>query len=80
MDKELAQYYEERFSMMSTIGWKQLIEDVQGLKDNYENLSNIKTVDELYFKKGQIDILIWLLNLKEISEQAFEGLQSEETV
>lgn len=80
MTPELAQYYEERFSMMSSIGWKQLIEDVQGLKDNYENLSTIKGVDDLYFRKGQLDIITWLLNLKEVSEQAFEGLHSEEVI
>lgn len=80
MDKELEKYYTERFSMMSTIGWKELIEDVQGLKDTYENLSTIKGVDDLYFRKGQLDIINWLLNLKDVSELAFEGLKIEETI
>lgn len=80
MTPELAEYYEERFSMMSTTGWKQLVEDVEELKKSYELVSNVKSPDDLYFRKGQLDIIYWLLNLKEISEQSYEDLQREETI
>lgn len=80
MTPELAEYYEERFAMMSTTGWKQLVEDVEELKKNYELVSNVKSPDDLYFRKGQLDIIYWLLNLKEISEQSYEDLQREETI
>lgn len=80
MDKILEKYYEDRFAMMSTTGWKQLVEDVEELKKNYELVSNVKSPDDLYFRKGQLDIIYWLLNLKEISEQSYEDLQREETI
>lgn len=80
MTPELEKYYTDRFDMMSSKGWKELIEDVEELKKSYENLSSVKTVDDLYFKKGQLDIIHWLINLKEVSEEAFEGLKLEETV
>lgn len=80
MTPELEKYYEDRFTTMSTTGWKDLIEDITELKKSYENISTIKGVDELYFRKGQLDIINWMLNLKEVSEQAFEELKLEATV
>lgn len=65
---------------MATTGWKQLVEDVEELKKSYELVSNVKSPDDLYFRKGQLDIIYWLLNLKEISEQSYEDLKREETI
>jgi len=75
LDKELQQYYEERFSTMATVGWKQFIEDVQALFDSYNNISTVDTHEELHKRKGQLDILQWVLTLKSVSEQAYEELQ-----
>jgi hypothetical protein len=75
LDKELQQYYENRFSTMATFGWKDFIEDVQALFDTYNNISTVDTHEELHKRKGQLDILQWVLTLKEVSEQAYEELQ-----
>jgi hypothetical protein len=75
LDKELQQYYEDRFSTMTTVGWKQFIEDVQALFDSYNNISTVDTHEELHKRKGQLDILQWVLTLKSVSEQAYEELQ-----
>lgn len=75
MNKELEKYYEERFSMMASEGWKHLIEDAQIMKENYSNIASINTAEELHFRKGQLDILDWLTSLKTISEATFEELQ-----
>ena len=75
MDKDLQEYYENRFEMMSTKGWKDLMEDVDKMSITYNNLFEASTLEDLYFKRGQIDILLWLLSLKEASETAWEELQ-----
>ena len=75
MQQELQQYYEDRFSTMTTVGWKQFIEDVQALFDSYNNISTVDTHEELHKRKGQLDILQWVLTLKSVSEQAYEELQ-----
>ena len=75
MNKELMEYYENRFSTMATIGWKEFIEDVQALFDSYNNISTVDTHEELHKRKGQLDILQWVLTLKAVSEQAYEELQ-----
>jgi len=75
LQKELQQYYENRFSTMATVGWKEFIEDVQALFDSYNNISTVDTHEELHKRKGQLDILQWVLTLKAVSEQAYEELQ-----
>jgi hypothetical protein len=77
VDQDLQKYYEERFSMMGTIGWKDFIEDVQTLFDSYDKVNSIGSPDDFYFRKGQLDILQWILNLKAVSEQTYEELQNE---
>lgn len=78
MDKDLQKYYEDRFDMMSSQGWKDLMEDVDKMSINYNNLYSVSTEAELNFKKGQIDILLWLLSLKETSEKAWEELEESD--
>lgn len=77
MDKDLQDYYEARFDMMATKGWKDLMEDVDKMSISYNNLFEVANEAELNFKKGQIDILLWLIGLKETSEQAWLELQED---
>ena len=64
MDKELQQYYEDRFTMFTTKGWKDLVEDIQDEKT-------------LFARKGELRIMNWLINLKDVSEQAHQDLVEE---
>lgn len=80
MTPELQKYYEERFSMMSTQGWAELVEDLTELKDNYADITKVNSVESLYFKQGQLDILNFILNLKSVSEFAYESLKNEEII
>ena len=74
MNKELQDYYESRFEMMSTQGWKDLVEDVDKIIVSLNNISTIDSEKDLQFKKGELSILTWLVNLKEISERAYEEI------
>jgi len=80
MDKELQVYYEEMFSTMATQGWSLLMEDFQALKASLNDLSTVTDTQDLYFRKGQLDILNLVLQRKEICEKAYEELQHEENV
>jgi hypothetical protein len=79
MDKKLQSYYENRFSMMATSGWQDLMEDAQQLFDSLNQVLPIQNENDLHLKRGQLDILNWLLNLKPASEAAFEQLMSGDT-
>lgn len=74
MSPELEKYYTDRFDMMSTEGWKDLIEDIDKIIASINNISTIDTEKDLQFKKGELSILTWLKNLKEISERAYEEI------
>jgi hypothetical protein len=74
LEQELQDYYENRFNTMATLGWKDFIEDVQALFDNYNMVNSIATHEELHKRKGQLDILQWVLSLKEVSSQTYEEL------
>ncbi len=80
MDQEIQKYYEDRFSTMSTNGWKDFIEDTQTLFDAYNQVSTIETFEEFHKRKGQIDILQWILTLQQVSEQTHKELQDEEAI
>lgn len=76
MDRELQDYYEARFSTMSSKGWKDFIEDVQKIYDVTNQISSTDNFEGFHKRKGQLDILQWVLTLKEVSEQAYEELQN----
>jgi hypothetical protein len=73
----LQKYYEEAFNMMSTQGWTDLLEDLNKLKDSLNNLSLVTDTQDLFFRKGQIDILDLILKRKDTCEQVYEELENE---
>jgi hypothetical protein len=77
MTPELQKYYEERFSMMATQGWKDLLEDIDNMANALNNITTVQDEKDLMFKKGELSILIWLKTLKEVSERAFEELNEK---
>jgi len=74
---ELQKYYENRFSMMATDGWSDLIEDIDNMVNALNNISVVQDEKDLQFKKGELSILTWLKNLKEVSERAYEELNEK---
>ena len=78
MTPELQKYYEERFSMMATQGWKDLLEDIDNMATALNNISTVSDEKDLPFKKGELSILTWLKTLKQVSEQAYEDLNEKD--
>ena len=80
MTPELQKYYESRFDMMSTDGWKDLIDDIETMAASINNITTVNDEKDLQFKKGELSILTWLKTLKQVSEQAYEELQNETNI
>lgn len=76
MDAKLQKYYENRLEMTSTEAWKDLMEDVEGMLAVSNTLDGV-TEDNLQFRKGEISIMRWLLNLRIISDAAYNQLKEE---
>lgn len=68
------EYKEAMEEMFSTPGWKALVVD---LTANYHNINSVdatKDVNDLFFRKGQLNILAFLVNLEStIAHNAEEG-------
>lgn len=78
MKKELQEYYENRFSMMATQGWQDLLEDLEIMIKATDTLSGVDSEQQLYFKKGEMSILNWIKNLRDASSEVYEQLQDED--
>jgi len=78
LDKELQEYYEARFDMMSTKGWQDFLADVDKIIDERNSLMATKSLEELNFRKGQLDVLHWISTLKQLSEEGWEQLNNEQ--
>ena len=79
MSNEDLEFYERRFDLFALKGWKDLIEDFEELKKNLESLSQINTEQDLWYKKGQVEMINYLIQLKTLTEQAYEELINEDT-
>jgi hypothetical protein len=78
MNKELQTYYENRFSMMATQGWYDLIEDLEIMIKATDTLAGIDSEQQLHFKKGEMSILNWIKNLRDASAEVYDQLQADE--
>lgn len=78
MNRELQDYYENRFAMMTTKGWADLLEDIQIMIDATDTLGGIETEQQLHFRKGEMSIMNWIKTLKDSSTDVYEQLLEEE--
>lgn len=79
MDKELQQYYEDRFTMFTSKGWKDLLVDIEKIKSSIK-VEDIPDEKTLFARRGELRIMNWILTLKDVSEQTYKDLDNEDTV
>jgi uncharacterized protein with GYD domain len=70
-DQELQAYYEALFEMYGTAGWRVLMEDFARLKELYNEVGSLGTVEELWFRKGQLDVVDQMLTHQARSEAGY---------
>jgi hypothetical protein len=78
MDKETEEYYNKYFDLFTTDGWKQLIEDLKQNAIAINSVEATKDANDLYLRKGQLNVLAYLLNLESTVNTNFEELQKED--
>jgi hypothetical protein len=74
MAPDLQEYYENAFTMMSTKGWNDLMEDFQKIKASINDITLTTDTQDLFFRKGQLDILDLVLNRRESCNKVYEEL------
>jgi len=79
IDRELQKYYEDRFGMMATQGWSDLMDDIEEMIKSTDSIEGVDDEKKLQFRKGELNMLKWMKSIKSISEQAYEELNNEST-
>ena len=76
MDQETQQYYDNYFTLFSTDGWKQLIEELKQNALVINSVEATKDVNDLYVRKGQLNVLAYLLNLEAATNTNYDELNN----
>lgn len=78
IDKELERYYEDRIVMMNSKAWKDFVEDVTAIAEKTSDIHNIMTAEQLHFRKGELSILEWVMQIEKVSRMAYDKLLEDE--
>lgn len=73
MDKETEQYYNSLQDIFVMEGWKELMKELSANALNINTVEATRDNDDLNFRKGQLNILAFILNL----ESTVDHLQKE---
>ena len=74
LDTETQQYYDNYFNLFQTDGWKQLIKELQQNALVINSVEATKDSNDLYMRKGQINVLAYILNLESTTNANYEEL------
>lgn len=74
MDQETEKHYEALVDMFATDGWKVLMEEFKSNALQINSVEATKDNDDMHFRKGQLNIIAFLLNMEStIEHYANEG-------
>lgn len=77
IEKELEVYFNNYFEMFRTQGWKQLVKEFSGNTTNINSVEQAKDEKDLFFRKGQLNIIATVLNLESQITASFENAENE---
>lgn len=72
MDQETQTYYDNYFSLFITDGWKQLTSEFTNNANNINSIEAVKDSNDMYFRKGQLNVLAHLINMETIVSTNYE--------
>jgi hypothetical protein len=78
MDKETEEYYNKYFDLFGNDGWKQLIEELTQNAIAINSVEATKDGNDLYLRKGQLNVLAYMLNFEATVNNNFDELQKQD--
>ena len=78
MDQETQVYYDNYFSLFMTDGWKQLTSEFTNNANNINSIESTKDANDMYFRKGQLNVLAHLINMETIVTNNYEEASKTE--
>lgn len=77
-DKELQEHYEQLFAMFGTRGWARLQRQLDEMIQSFNSVAGVNTAEELWFRKGQLDQMLWLQSFAATNEHAYNELLAQQ--
>ena len=77
MSKDLSKYYDDRFTLFATAGWKDFIEDLDTRIEAIQSVKGIKDMETLFKRQGELDTLEWIKSLPDLSKEAYDQLKAD---
>ena len=78
MTPELEKYYNTYFDLFRSEGWKQLIEELQQNALVINSVEATKDENDLYVRKGQLNVLAYILNFENTTNNNYEELTADD--
>lgn len=73
-DPELQKHYEDLFTMYATPGWKALQGQIAEMFESHNTLAGLTTADDLHFRRGQLDVISYLVAHQDQHERAYNQI------
>ena len=77
VNKEVEVYYNKYFDLFTVDGYKQLIEELKSNAVAINNVDAIKDEKDMYFRKGQLNVLASLINFETTIDNAFKEITAD---
>jgi len=78
LTKEEDEYYNNYFDMFNSKGWQQLVEELKTNLVNVNSVQATKDVDDMYFRKGQLNVLNSIVNLDNSIDAAYKDATEDD--
>lgn len=77
MNKEQIKAFEDRIEMCSSDGWKDFVDEINEFEKSINSVDGVNDLEELYMRKGKMELIRWIQSLKESTRETFEQLKEE---
>ena len=77
MNEAHIEHYEKIQEMLMTDGWKNVEKELSELIEAIGNIEAVKNSDELFYKKGQLNIANLIMNLPHTVDSTLDVLKED---
>jgi hypothetical protein len=77
-DKSLQEHYDQTFAMYGTRGWARLQEQLAEMIGLNNSVAGIETVEQLWFRKGELAQMLWLQTHQATHEAAYNEMLAQQ--
>ncbi|HET8797707.1 MAG TPA: hypothetical protein VFO89_08470 [Thermoanaerobaculia bacterium] len=77
-NKELQEHYDQIFAMYGTRGWARLQAQIDEMIASHNSVADLTTLEQLWFRKGQLDQMLWLQMHQATHEAAYNDLIAQQ--